>query len=180
MSGGAGGAAAAVASVALTTKGDLLTFDTAETRLPVNATNGFVLTTDSTVADGIKWAANTYTKPTQAFITACSNETTDLTTGVKAEWRTPYAFTVTGVRCGVTTAPTGSTIEVDILQNGVSILTTNLTIDVSEKTSVSAAIPPVILTSALTDDSIITFSIIQIGSTIAGTGLKVTIIGNET
>ena len=54
------------------------------------------------------------------------------------------------------------------------------TIDVSEKTSVSAAIPPVIGTTGLTDDSIITFSIIQIGSTIAGTGLKVTIIGNET
>ena len=52
MSGGAGGGAAAAAGgVSLTTKGDLLTFDTAETRLPVNATNGFVLTTDSTVAD---------------------------------------------------------------------------------------------------------------------------------
>ena len=181
MSGGAGGAAAAAAGgVSLTTKGDLLTFDTAETRLPVNATNGFVLTTNDAVADGIEWAANTYTKPTQAFITACSDETSDLTTGVKSEWRTPYAFTVTGVRCSVGTAPTGATLEVDILQNGVSILSTNLTIDVSEKTSVSAAIPAVILTSALTDDSIITISILQIGSTIAGAGLKVTIIGNET
>ena len=181
MSGGSGGTAASGASgVSLTTKGDLLTFNTAETRLPVNVTNGFVLTTDSTVADGIIWAANTYTKPTQAFITACSDETTALTTGVKSEWRTPYAFTITGVRCGVTTAPTGAELQVDILQNGVSILTTNLTIDVSEKTSVSAAVPPVILTTALTDDSIITISVLQIGSTIAGAGLKVTIIGNET
>jgi len=180
MSGGSGGSATGASGVSLTTKGDLLTFNTAETRLPVNATNGLVLTTNSAVADGIEWATNTYTKPTQAFITACSDETSDLTTGVKSEWRTPYAFTVTGVRCSVGTAPTGATLEVDILQNGVSILSTNLTIDVSEKTSVSAAIPAVILTSALTDDSIITISILQIGSTIAGAGLKVTIIGNET
>ena len=56
MSGGSGGGATATASVALTTKGDLLTFDTAETRLPIGADTQ-VLTADSTVADGIKWAA---------------------------------------------------------------------------------------------------------------------------
>ncbi|NBV36970.1 MAG: hypothetical protein EBR94_06850 [Bacteroidetes bacterium] len=39
----------------LTTKGDLFTFDTANTRLPVGA-NNTVLTADSTVATGIKWA----------------------------------------------------------------------------------------------------------------------------
>lgn len=181
MSGGAGGAAAAAAgAVSLTTKGDLLTFDTAETRLPVNATNGLVLTTNSAVADGIEWATNTYTKPTQAFITACSDETTDLTTGIKSTWRTPYAFTVTGVRASVGTAPTGANITVDILQNGVSILSTNITIDATEKTSVSAATQPVILTSALTDDSEITINLTVIGSTIAGAGLKCTILGHET
>ena len=35
MSGGTGGSSSGAASVALTTKGDLLTFDTSETRLPV-------------------------------------------------------------------------------------------------------------------------------------------------
>ena len=180
MSGGSGGSATGASGVSLTTKGDLLTFNTAETRLPVNATNGFVLTTNSAVADGIEWAANTYTKPTQAFITACSDETTDLTTGIKSTWRTPYAFTVTGVRASVGTAPTGANITVDILQNGVSILSTNITIDATEKTSVSAATPPVISTAALTNDSEITINLTVIGSTIAGAGLKVTIIGNET
>jgi hypothetical protein len=42
--------------VPLTTKGDLLTFDTADTRLGVG-TNGHVLTADSAEATGIKWAA---------------------------------------------------------------------------------------------------------------------------
>ena len=44
MSGGSGGSATGATGVSLTTKGDLLTFDTAETRLPVTVTNGFVLT----------------------------------------------------------------------------------------------------------------------------------------
>ena len=180
MSGGSGGGATATASVALTTKGDLLTFDTAETRLPVNLTNGFVLTTNSAVADGIEWAATSAHKPTQSFITACSDETTDLTTGTKSTWRTPYAFTISGVRASLTTAATGAIFVVDINQNGVSILSTKLTIDISETTSTTAATPPVILTSALTDDSIITIDIDTIGSTNSGQGLKVTIIGNET
>lgn len=41
--------------VPLTTKGDLLTFDTADTRLGVGA-NGTVLTADSAQATGLKWA----------------------------------------------------------------------------------------------------------------------------
>ena len=180
MSGGSGGGATAVASVALTNKGDLLTFDTAETRLPVGLVNGQVLTVNAATADGIEWAATSAHKPTQSFITACSDETSDLATGILSYWRTPYAFTISEVRASVTTAPTGANITVDILQNGVSILTTNITIDATEKTSQTAAIPPVILTSALTDDSEITINLTTIGSTLTGAGLKVTIIGNET
>ena len=56
MSGGSGGSSAGATGVSLTAKGDLLTFNTSETRLPVSATNGQVLTTNSAVADGIEWA----------------------------------------------------------------------------------------------------------------------------
>ena len=56
MSGGSGGSSAGATGVSLTAKGDLLTFNTAETRLPVSVTNGQVLTTNSAVADGIEWA----------------------------------------------------------------------------------------------------------------------------
>jgi len=41
----------------LTTKGDLYTFSTSDTRLAVGATNGHVLTVDSAEATGLKWAA---------------------------------------------------------------------------------------------------------------------------
>tara|TARA_R110002126_G_scaffold124375_1_gene266247 strand:+ start:45 stop:590 length:546 start_codon:yes stop_codon:yes gene_type:complete len=180
MSGGAGGGASGSTNVALSAKGDLLTFNTASARLPVSATNGFVLTTNSAVADGIEWAVIPIaTATTQSFITACSDETSDLTTGIKSTWRVPFAFTAQSVRASVTTAPTGANIIVDVLQNGVSILSTNITIDATTKTSIAAATQPVLSTTALTNDAEITINLTTIGSTIAGAGLKVAIIGIE-
>ena len=63
------------------------------------------------------------------------------------------------------------------MKNGVSILSTLITIDVSEKTSETAAIPAVIGTSAIADDDEITYQVTQIGSVIAGAGLKIKVIG---
>ena len=111
---------------------------------------------------------------------ACSDETTDLTTGTaKATFRMPYALTVTAVRANVNTAPVGSTIIVDINDGAASILSTKLSIDASEKTSTTAATPPVISDSALADDAEITIDIDQIGSGTAGKGLKGWIIGTR-
>lgn len=138
-------------------------------------TAGQVLTVNSG-ATAPEWADNTST--TESFIIAASDETTDLTTGTdKVTFRMPYAFTVTDVRCSVNTAPTGSTIIVDINESGTSILSTKLTIDATETTSETAATPAVISDSALADDAEISIDIDQIGSTVAGTGLKVVIIG---
>ena len=114
---------------------------------------------------------------TQSFIIACSDETTLLTTGTKVTWRSPYAFTITEVRASLTTVATGSTVIIDINESGTTILSTKITIDASESTSTTAATPPVISDSALADDSEITIDIDQIGSSNAGKGLKVEIIG---
>lgn len=112
---------------------------------------------------------------------AASDETTDLTTGTaKTTFRMPFAMTVTDVRASVTTAPTGSVLTVDINESGTTILSTKITIDATEKTSTTAATPPVISDSSLADDAEITIDIDTIGSTIAGAGLKVWIIGNRT
>ena len=109
---------------------------------------------------------------------AASDETTALTTGTgKVTFRVPSAFTLTGVRASLTTAQaSGSIFTVDINQNGSSVLSILLTIDNTEKTSVTAATPAVISTSAITDDAEITIDIDQIGDGTA-TGLKITLIG---
>ena len=114
------------------------------------------------------------------FIVAVSDETTALTTGTsKITFRMPYAMTLTEVRANVITAPTGATVVVDINETGASVISTKLSIDTSEKTTVTAAAPAVISDSALADDAEITIDIDQVGSTVAGVGLKVLFKGTR-
>lgn len=111
---------------------------------------------------------------------ACSDETTAITTGTaKVTFRMPCGITLTSVRANVNTAPVGSTLIVDINEGGASILSTKLSIDASEKTSTTAATPAAISDSALADDAEITIDVDQIGSTTAGKGLKVWLIGTR-
>lgn len=112
------------------------------------------------------------------IVVPLSDEGTDLTTGTgKYVFRMPFAMTLTGVRASVNTAPTGSGITVDINENSSSILSTKLTIDVSEKTSVTAATEAVIGDAALADDAELSFDVDAVGSTTPGRGLKVTLLG---
>jgi hypothetical protein len=114
------------------------------------------------------------------LVIACSDETTDLTTGTaKVTFRMPYKMNCTEVRANVNTAPVGSTIEVDINKNGASILGTVISIDASEKTSTTSATPPFVDTPTLEDDTEITIDIDQVGSSTAGKGLKVVMIGKR-
>ncbi|MEO1943944.1 MAG: hypothetical protein ABGY11_06560 [Candidatus Thioglobus sp.] len=123
----------------------------------------------------------TPSNPVQSFVIACSDETTDLTTGTKITFRMPYAFTVTEVRASLTTVATGGTlIEIDIHEAGTTILSTKITIDASESTSTTATTPPVISDSALADDAQMTIDIDAVGNTTTGKGLKVYIIGTKT
>ena len=117
----------------------------------------------------------------QSFVIAASDETTDLITGDAAiTFRIPYGFTLTAVRASVNDAPTGALITVNIREGGVDILSTPITIDANELTSVTAAIPPVISDFSLADDAEMKIDIDTIGSTNAGKGLKVVLIGNPT
>lgn len=110
---------------------------------------------------------------------ALGSETATLTTGTgKVTFRMPYAFTVTSVKASLTTASSSGTPTFDIKETGVSILSTLITIDATEKTSSTAAVPPVVSDSALANDAEIT-----IDCTVAGTGAagaKIYILGNRT
>lgn len=128
------------------------------------------------------WSSTTFSSVTPVLIQmACSDETTALTTGTgKVVFRAPYAFTLTAVRASVTTAPTGGTLlTVDVNESGTTLLSTKLTFDASEKTTTTAATPAVISDSAIADDAEISVDIDAVGSTIAGAGLKVTLIGTK-
>lgn len=124
------------------------------------------------VSDGIN-------RPIEIQLSA-SDLTTALTAGTtKAYCRVPSAFTLTSVRASLATAQaSGSIFTVDINMNGTSIISTKLTIDNTEKTSVTAATPAVISTSAITDDAEITIDIDQVGNGTAK-GLIITLIGTR-
>ena len=116
----------------------------------------------------------------ESFIIACSDETTALTTGTKATFRMPYAFTVTAVRASLTTAGTGANlVTVDINESGSTILSVPITIDANQTTSTTATTAPVISDAALADDAQMTIDIDQIDSGGVSAGLKVTIIGYQ-
>jgi len=117
----------------------------------------------------------------ESFLFALSDETSNLASGNdKLKFRMPYAFTLTDIRASVNVAPTGADIVVDVLKNGVSVTTSNLTIDAGDTTSVGSGSAVVIGTAAIADDDIISFNLTQTGSTVAGKGLKVTLIGHKT
>lgn len=114
------------------------------------------------------------------FGIACSDESTALTAGTsKVTFRMPYAMTVTEVRASLNTAQaTGDIFTVDINESGSSILSTKLTLDNTEKTSVTATTAPVISDTSLADDAEITIDVDQIGDSTA-TGLKVLLKGTR-
>lgn len=109
---------------------------------------------------------------------ALSDESTPLTIGVKLTDRVPYPFHVTAVRISLTTAQTSSSfVTVDVKKNGVSILSTLVSIDNNEKTSVTAVYPVVISTPDFADDDEVQFSVTQVGITTVAAGLKARLIG---
>ena len=120
------------------------------------------------------------------IIASASDELTPLTVDLvvaKTHFRAPYPFDMTNgyVRISLTTAPTGASLIVDVKMNGTSIFTTKVSCDIGEKTSVTSSIPAVlnIPGNLVPDDAEFTVFVTQVGSTVAGTGLKVAITGKK-
>tara|TARA_Y100000310_G_C20016833_1_gene505557 strand:- start:48 stop:482 length:435 start_codon:yes stop_codon:yes gene_type:complete len=121
-------------------------------------------------------------KRTTSFVIACSDETTALTTGnAKVTFRMPYAYTLDSVRASLTGAGGASgTTTIDINEAGSTILSTKITIDYGDLTSVGASAAPVISDSSLASDAQITIDIDALTGDADETGLKVYLIGNKT
>ena len=117
------------------------------------------------------------------MIVAISDEVTTITTGTaKVTFRMPAAVTLTagngGIRISLNTVSSSGLVTVDVNEEGVTILSTKVTIDVSEKTSLTAAAPVVISDVSLADDAEITVDIDVAGT--GAKGLKLTLIGTYT
>tara|TARA_R100000742_G_C4279288_1_gene103443 strand:+ start:1868 stop:3601 length:1734 start_codon:yes stop_codon:yes gene_type:complete len=116
----------------------------------------------------------------QMILIDVSAESGDLTTGAaKKTFRLPYNFNLSDVRASVNTAPVGSNILVDINQNGTSILNTKINIDVTEESSTLSDTSYSLKNPFLSNDDEITVDIDQVGSSTAGSGLKLMLIGTE-
>lgn len=114
---------------------------------------------------------------------AASDETTGIaaTITAAAKFRNPYssAFNAVHVKASLSTAQaTGSLFTVDILVNGVSMLSTLLTFDNTESTTETATTAAVISNPVIAADAEITIAITQVGDGTAA-GLKVYILGMQ-
>jgi len=158
----------------LTSQGDIL-YENASGLARLGAgTAGKFLTTQGTGQNP------SYTNPTLSFIVSLTAEDGDATVADNlAQIRMPFAFELTSVRAFCNTAPTGAGLTFDITEAGSTILSTLLTIDATEKTSSTASTPVVISDSTLALDAIIGFNCDVIGSTLAGAGIKIVLIGYE-
>lgn len=113
------------------------------------------------------------------MVVAVGDETTAIAAGNnKVTFRMPRGVALTEVRASVNGASSSGLVTVDINEEGVSILSTKLTIDAGEKTSVTAATPAVISDAALASNAEMTIDIDTAGT--GATGLKVTLLGTRT
>lgn len=115
------------------------------------------------------------------FTVVLSDETTALTTGTKLVIRAPFAMSLyagnAGCRAHVTGASSSGAPQVDVQEAGVSIMSTKLTIDQGEKTSLSATTAVVLSDTSIADDAELSFIVDTSGT---GTlGLKVTLRGTR-
>lgn len=125
-----------------------------------------------TTAQAIADRAGSVTRPYD-LIVAIGDETTALVAGLaKVTFRAPRAFELSAIKASLTTESSSGIPTFDVNVNGVSILSTKLTIDAGEKTSVSAATAAVLSSTAIEDDAEITIGIDVPGTDAAGAKLS--------
>ena len=122
------------------------------------------------------------------IIASCSDENTPINVGgPKTTFRCPYALDMTNgfVRASLTNAPTGAQMIIDITINGTSMFSTKMYIDAGSRTTVGStpqsviSIPLIGGLPIIPDDAEFLVYVDQVGSTFAGSGLKVAVTGEK-
>ena len=118
---------------------------------------------------------------TECISMAVSDNTTALTVATVFTFYMPYAMTLTDIKASVLTAPTGAGLIVDVHDSGTTIMGTDkLDIDASEFHTSTAGTQPALTDTALANNAKIEVIVDQIGSTVAGAGLVIYLIGYQT
>jgi hypothetical protein len=153
------------------TKGDLAAATGADTAAKLAAgANGYRLQADSSQTTGLKWVA-----PSKEWALKIVDDATVVTTGEdKVHIFLPASvngYNLTAVFAGVSTVSSSGAPSIGIrnVTDSVEMLTTNLTIDATEKTSATAAAAAVIDTA---HDDVATGDELSVDVDTAGTGAK--------
>lgn len=110
------------------------------------------------------------------FIVACSDEGTPIVAGANVlSFRSARAFTLSSVKASLRTASDTGSVTVDVNLAGVSIFSTTITIEQGETTSLDATTQPVLSTTSIPADGLLTIDIDSDGNNAAG--LKLYFLG---
>lgn len=136
-------------------------------------------TIDGTPLTGAEIAAALAAANKQDYMVSCSDLTTSLIATTSAGYfRALYDASIVTVRASLLTASTSGAVEIDLRVNGTSVLSTPLSIDVNETTSLTAAVPVVVATPGLIEDDVITVDITSPGSNAKGLVVSLLCIGS--
>jgi hypothetical protein len=104
----------------------------------------------------------------QCFVVSLSDETTNITTGIKVTMLAPFAMTLKNIRGGLTQASSNGNVVVDLHQGGTTVMSTNkITIEATKTDSEDSATQPIITTTSVLSGDKLEFEIDS-----AGTGAK--------
>jgi hypothetical protein len=124
----------------------------------------------------------------KAFVASCTDDQQTIeermtvlgtTNGILRTFRMPFAFVLLEVRASLVGADSAGDIELDILENGVSVFQSGdvLTIAQGQKTSVGYSPAPVLYNVILNDDAEIKVEVVTMPTGTDGVGLNVMLIG---
>jgi hypothetical protein len=94
-------------------------------------------------------------------------------------FRAPFPITAQYVRVSLSIAPTGTPVLIDVHMNGLTMFSSIVQIDIGSKTSVGSIAPSVLSVVDIPDDAEFTVFIVQRGSAISGSGVKVAVTGKK-
>lgn len=114
----------------------------------------------------------------ESLIIALTDETTEITaTGVYTTFVWPYDFNVDEVQGSLTTASDTGNFTMQIAVDAVNMLSTVISVDEGETSSLDSSVQPVVSNSAIPKGATVTLQVTAAGASAAGA--KVVILGRQ-